>query len=109
MRKIPDFDPTQLPYWSLYSQKTLEGSDAKNVSYNPDVKIGGTMAGKFVAGLSGGQRKIMGLELVRQRTTPDGVLELNTQLSLTCSPGASCALPLLSWTRHPPKSLSSGS
>ena len=69
MRKIPDFDPTQLPYWSLYSQKTLEGSDAKNVSYNPDVKIGGTMAGKFVAGLSGGQRKIMGLELVRQRTS----------------------------------------
>ena len=29
VRKIPDFDPTQLPYWSLYSQKTLEGSDAK--------------------------------------------------------------------------------
>ena len=45
VRKIPDFDPTQLPYWSLYSQKTLKGSDAKNVSYNPDVKIGGTMAG----------------------------------------------------------------
>ena len=51
VRKIPDFDPTQLPYWSLYSQKTLEGSDAKNVSYNPGVKIGGTMAGEFVAGL----------------------------------------------------------
>jgi hypothetical protein len=69
VRKVPDFDPTQLPYWSVYSQKTLEGSDAKNVSYNPDVKIGGTMAGKFVAGLSGGQRKMMAFELVRQRTS----------------------------------------
>ena len=47
VRKIPDFDPTQLPYWSLYSQKTLKGSDAKNVSYNPDVKISGTMAGEL--------------------------------------------------------------
>ena len=27
------------------------------------------MAGKFVAGLSGGQRKMMGFELVRQRTS----------------------------------------
>ena len=69
VRKIPDFDPTQLPYWNLYSQKTLEGSDAKNVSYNPDVKIGGAMAGEFVAGLSGGQRKMMAFELVRQRTS----------------------------------------
>jgi hypothetical protein len=32
------------------------------------VKIGGTMAGEFVAGLSGGQRKMMAFELVRQRT-----------------------------------------
>lgn len=68
--KIPDFDPTQLPYWNLYSQKKLEGAGgAKNASYNPDVKIGGTMAGEFVAGLSGGQRKMMAFELVRQRTS----------------------------------------
>jgi len=80
VRKIPDFDPTQLPYWSLYSQKTLKGSDAKNVSYNPDVKIGGTMAGEFVAGLSGGQRKMMLFELVRQRTS--GLLEGTNRGSL---------------------------
>ena len=68
--KIPDFDPTQLPYWNLYSQKQLEGTGgAKNASYNPDVKIGGTMAGEFVAGLSGGQRKMLAFELVRQRTS----------------------------------------
>lgn len=67
VRKIPDFDPSQLPYWDLYSKTTLEG-DTKNVSYNPNVKIGGTMAGEFTAGLSGGQRKMMAFELVRQRT-----------------------------------------
>ena len=70
VRKIPDFDPTQLPYWNLYSQKKLEeAGGAKNASYNPDVKIGGTMAGEFVTGLSGGQRKMMAFELVRQRTS----------------------------------------
>ena len=70
VRKIPDFDPTQLPYWNLYSQKKLEDAGgAKNASYNPDVKIGGTMAGEFVSGLSGGQRKMMAFELVRQRTS----------------------------------------
>ena len=70
VRKIPDFDPTQLPYWNLYSQKKLKGAGgAKNASYNPDVKIGGTMAGEFVSGLSGGQRKMMAFELVRQRTS----------------------------------------
>ena len=70
VRKIPDFDPTQLPYWNLYSQKELKGAGgAKNASYNPDVKIGGTMAGEFVSGLSGGQRKMMAFELVRQRTS----------------------------------------
>eukprot|EP00964_Phaeocystis_antarctica_P070519 scaffold42951_cov74-Phaeocystis_antarctica.AAC.1 len=37
VRKIPDFDPTQLPYWNLYSQKKLEDAGgAKNASYNPD-------------------------------------------------------------------------
>jgi len=68
--KIPAFDPTQLPYWKLYSEKTLVGGGGmKNVSYNPNVKIGGTLAGRFTAGLSGGQRKMMAFELVRQRTS----------------------------------------
>ena len=67
VRKIPNFEPSRLPYWDLYAKKTLEGG-AKNASYNPAIKIGGTMAGKFTAGLSGGQRKMMLFELVRQRT-----------------------------------------
>mmetsp|Transcript_22174 Transcript_22174/g.36670 ORF Transcript_22174/g.36670 Transcript_22174/m.36670 type:complete len:490 (-) Transcript_22174:166-1635(-) len=66
VRKIPTFDPTKLPFWSLYSNRMLEGT--KNKSYNPSVKIGGTMAGEFIAGLSGGQRKMLLFELVRQRT-----------------------------------------
>ena len=45
--KIPAFDPTQLPYWKLYSEKTFVGGGGmKNVSYNPNVKIGGTLAGE---------------------------------------------------------------
>lgn len=79
VRKIPNFDPTRLPYWSLYSTKeTPEGSRTNDVessrdrdvnsSYNPNIKIGGTMAGEFTAGLSGGQRKMMLFELVCQRT-----------------------------------------
>ena len=67
VRKIPNFESSRLPYWDLYVKKTLEGG-AKNASYNPAIKIGGTMAGKFTAGLSGGQRKMMLFELVRQRT-----------------------------------------
>ena len=67
VRKIPNFEPSRLPYWDLYANKTVEGG-AKNASYNPAIKIGGTMAGKFTAGLSGGQRKMMLFELVRQRT-----------------------------------------
>ena len=67
VRKIPNFEPSRLPYWDLYANKTLEGG-AKNASYNPAIKIGGTMAGEFTAGLSGGQRKMMLFELVRQRT-----------------------------------------
>ena len=67
VRKIPNFEPSRLPYWDLYAKKTVEGG-AKNASYNPAIKIGGTMAGKFTAGLSGGQRKMMLFELVRQRT-----------------------------------------
>ena len=67
VQKIPSFDPTQLPYWSLYSEKTLSG--VKNLSYNPNIMIGGTLGADFVAGLSGGQRKMMLFELVKQRTT----------------------------------------
>jgi len=67
VKKIPGFDPSQLPFWSLYSDKTLQAGQ-KNESYSPDVKIGGTMNGEFTAGLSGGQRKMMLFELVRQRT-----------------------------------------
>lgn len=66
VRRIPNFDPTCLPYWKLYADKTKENG-AKNESYNPNVKIGGTMAGEFTSGLSGGQRKMMLFELVRQR------------------------------------------
>ena len=70
VKKIPRFDPTQLPYWKLYSDKELkESGGKKNESYNPAVKIGGTMAGEFTAGLSGGQRKMMLFELVRQRVS----------------------------------------
>eukprot|EP00977_Amphora_coffeiformis_P013134 scaffold3396_cov176-Amphora_coffeaeformis.AAC.7 len=55
--KIPHFDPTQLPFWDTYVR---EG--------NADtVAAGGTMAGKFTAGLSGGQRKLLLFELVVQR------------------------------------------
>jgi len=77
VKKIPNFDPTQLPYWNLYSEKILKEAAAegkKNESYNPDVKIGGTMAGEFTAGLSGGQRKMMLFELVRQRTSSQSEL-----------------------------------
>ena len=69
VRQIPAFDPSQLPFWKLYSDETLDGgSGGKNASYNPNIKIGGTMGGAFTAGLSGGQRKMMIFELVRQRT-----------------------------------------
>ena len=56
MNKIPNFDPTQLPFWDIYLKE------------NPNVKIGGTMAGEFTAGLSGGQRKMLLFELIYQRT-----------------------------------------
>jgi ABC-type nitrate/sulfonate/bicarbonate transport system ATPase subunit len=72
---IPNFDPTRLPFWSLYSQKeALDGSGEKNASYNPKVKIGGTMAGEFHAGLSGGQRKMMLFEMVCQRVANSSAL-----------------------------------
>jgi len=56
--KIPNFDPTQLPYWDIYVNEKKDGS----------IKIGGTMAGEFTAGLSGGQRKMLLFELIFQRT-----------------------------------------
>eukprot|EP00977_Amphora_coffeiformis_P021986 scaffold10157_cov162-Amphora_coffeaeformis.AAC.4 len=57
VKGIPNFDPTQLPYWDIYQR---EGTADK-------IKVGGTMAGEFTAGLSGGQRKLLLFELVRQR------------------------------------------
>lgn len=56
--KIPNFDPSKLPYWDIYER---EGT-AKSI------KVGGTMAGEFTAGLSGGQRKLLLFELIYQRT-----------------------------------------
>jgi hypothetical protein len=55
--KIPNFDPTRLPYWDTYVK---EGKDKT-------IKVGGTMAGEFTAGLSGGQRKLLLFELICQR------------------------------------------
>mmetsp|Transcript_102667 Transcript_102667/g.294258 ORF Transcript_102667/g.294258 Transcript_102667/m.294258 type:complete len:85 (-) Transcript_102667:190-444(-) len=57
VKKIPSFDPKQLPYWNIYEKEAKEDS----------ILIGGTMAGEFTAGLSGGQRKILLFELIRQR------------------------------------------
>jgi hypothetical protein len=56
--KIPNFDETKLPYWEIYER---EGT-AKTI------RVGGTMAGEFTAGLSGGQRKLLLFELIYQRT-----------------------------------------
>jgi ABC-type lipoprotein export system ATPase subunit len=56
--KIPNFDPNALPYWQIYQN---EGNAA-------GIQVGGTMAGEFTAGLSGGQRKLLLFELIVQRT-----------------------------------------
>ena len=48
----------QLPYWGIYIKE-------KKDKY---VIIGGTIAGTDMAGLSGGQRKILLFELISQRT-----------------------------------------
>jgi len=56
--KIPNFDPTSLPFWNIYER---EGTAEI-------IKAGGTMAGEFTAGLSGGQRKLLLFELIYQRT-----------------------------------------
>lgn len=55
---IPNFDPTKLPYWDIYIKEKKDGS----------IIVGGTIAGQFMAGLSGGQRKLLLFELIFQRT-----------------------------------------
>ena len=56
--KIPKFDPTKLPYWDIYVNENKAST----------IQVGGTMAGEFTAGLSGGQRKLLLFELIYQRT-----------------------------------------
>lgn len=65
--QLPNFDPSQLPYWSLYNQKSLASGES-NKSYKPNIQVGGTIGADVVPGLSGGQRKMMFFELVKQRT-----------------------------------------
>ena len=55
---IPNFDPTKLPYWDVYVREK-----------KTDIIVGGTIAGQFMAGLSGGQRKLLLFELIFQRTS----------------------------------------
>jgi len=55
---IPNFDPKQLPFWDVYEKEGV----AKHI------QVGGTLAGKFTQGFSGGQRKILLFELIYQRT-----------------------------------------
>ena len=50
--------PQQLPYWGVYIKESKEAS----------IIVGGTIAGKFLPGLSGGQRKLLLFELIFQRT-----------------------------------------
>jgi hypothetical protein len=62
---IPNFDPTKLPYWDIYVKEKKDKS----------IIVGGTIAGQFMAGLSGGQRKLLLFELIFQRTaTQDNLL-----------------------------------
>ena len=58
MKNIPNFDPTKLPYWDIYTREK-----------KTDIIVGGTIAGQFMAGLSGGQRKLLLFELIFQRTS----------------------------------------
>ena len=46
---IPNFDETELPYWVIYVKENKTST----------IQVGGTMAGEFTAGLSGGQRKLL--------------------------------------------------
>jgi len=50
--QIPNFDPAKLPFWDMYDQNIL---------------VGGTVAGKTVTGLSGGQRRLLLFEIIYQR------------------------------------------
>lgn len=61
---IPNFDPSRLPYWDIYEREGTADS----------IKVGGTMAGQFTAGLSGGQRKLLLFELICQRTASQSKL-----------------------------------
>ena len=55
----------QLPYWDIYVKEKKDKS----------IIVGGTIAGQFMAGLSGGQRKLLLFELISQRTaTQDNLL-----------------------------------
>ncbi len=58
MSSIPNFDPTELPYWDIYIREKKDKS----------IIVGGTIGGIFMAGLSGGQRKLLLFELIFQRT-----------------------------------------
>ncbi|KAL7575703.1 hypothetical protein ACA910_011519 [Epithemia clementina (nom. ined.)] len=62
--KIPNFDPTKLPFWDIYVREGTASS----------IQVGGTMAGQFTAGLSGGQRKLLLFELICQRTADQSEL-----------------------------------
>mmetsp|Transcript_2398 Transcript_2398/g.4439 ORF Transcript_2398/g.4439 Transcript_2398/m.4439 type:complete len:637 (-) Transcript_2398:86-1996(-) len=55
---IPNFDETKLPYWHIYINEKKDKS----------IIVGGTIAGQFMPGLSGGQRKLLLFELIFQRT-----------------------------------------
>jgi energy-coupling factor transporter ATP-binding protein EcfA2 len=99
--KIPNFDPTQLPFWDIYEREGTSGT----------IMAGGTMAGQFTAGLSGGQRKMLLFELIVQRTSNQSdllivldepfagvtddckpVLWSNTNVLLRCNPHVSFCL-----------------
>jgi hypothetical protein len=62
--KIPNFDATRLPYWDIYVKEEKAEK----------IQVGGTMAGEFTAGLSGGQRKLLLFELICQRTASQSEL-----------------------------------
>ena len=71
---IPDFDPQELPYWEVYQKENVDKI----------IKVGGTLAGRTTLGLSGGQRKLLILELLSQRLS----LQKSNQLILMDEPFA---------------------
>jgi uridine kinase len=54
VKTIPNFDESQLPFWDIYVREGKADT----------IKVGGTMAGQFTAGLSGGQRKMLLFEII---------------------------------------------